>query len=186
MYTAIPAPAVHTRSLPVATGIPHSAIINGSEVRKQNDGSYPYQYVINPCPEKVGWPILLCSACGGESPQYPGLCNGQAIGTPRFCKCTYFSRACLPLRVTDGRLGTDTGPNGVTTSLVTTTIGWATAVATFELETLSEYKALRQSITVTKTFSTAVTTTSSAGSGLETAAVVVLAGGVAWILAGDF
>lgn len=88
--------------------------------------------------------------------------------------------------MTDGRLGTDTGPNGVTTSLVTTTIGWATAVATFELETLSEYKALRQSITVTKTFSTAVTTTSSAGSGLETAAVVVLAGGVAWILAGDF
>lgn len=99
---------------------------------------------------------------------------------------TCIELACNRLKLADGHLGTDVGPNGVTTSLVTKTVGWATAVATFELETLSEYKNLRQSITVTSTFSATATTTSSAGSGIETAAVVVLAGGVAWFLAGNF
>ena len=62
-----------------------------------------------------------------------------------------------------------------------TTIG-ETATGTFELDTLTQFSGLRQSITTTTTV--AATTTTDGGTGLETAAVVVLAGGVAWFLAG--
>ena len=93
--TALLVPHVRATLLPVATSSPRPAnfsgptYINGSHVNEKYGGSYPYQQIINPCPEKIGWPILLCSACGGESPQFPGHCHGNTIGTPRFCKCTY-------------------------------------------------------------------------------------------------
>ena len=56
------------------------------------------------------------------------------------------------------------------------------ATGTFELETFTQYAGLRQSITATTT----VSTTTEGGIGLETAAAIVLAGGVAWFLAGKF
>lgn len=47
---------------------------------------------------------------------------------------------------------------------------------------MTEYGSLRQSITI----STTVTATTTGGNSLETVAVVVLAGGVAWFLAGGY
>lgn len=64
--------------------------------------------------------------------------------------------------------------------MITVTASGQTAVATFELDTLAAYTGLRQSITT----STVATGTTTGGTGLETAAVIVLAGGVAWFLAG--
>ncbi|KAL9079184.1 MAG: hypothetical protein Q9157_001935 [Trypethelium eluteriae] len=75
--------------------------------------------------------------------------------------------------------GIDKGPNGLATSLVTATASQQTATGTFELDTMTEYGSLRQSITI----STTATVTTTGDTGLETVAVVVLAGGVSWFLA---
>ena len=48
------------------------------------------------------------------------------------------------------------------------------------MDTMTQYADLRQSITVTTTISA----TQTGDSGIETVAAVVLAGGVAWFLAG--
>lgn len=73
----------------------------------------------------------------------------------------------------------DKNSGNTTPSLTTVTTN--SVVATFALETISSYASLRQSITTTFT----VTTTASDGkTGLETAAAVIAAGGVAFFLAG--
>ena len=82
----------------------------------------------------------------------------------------------------NARLGTNQGASGLTTSLVTTTVSRQIATATYEHDTLTEYTILGQHITLTTT--AAATATSSHDPGIETIAVVVLAGGVAWFLAG--
>jgi len=74
------------------------------------------------------------------------------------------------------------GANGLTTTLVTTTVSRQIATGTYELDTVTKYASLRQRITLTTT--AAATATTSHDSGIETIAVVVLAGGVAWFLAG--
>ena len=65
---------------------------------------------------------------------------------------------------------------------ISTVVGADTATGTYELKTLTEYAKLRQHITITTT----ETATSSGANGLETVAAVVLAGGVAWFLAGTY
>ena len=70
--------------------------------------------------------------------------------------------------------GTTKGDNGKITSIITATAAGGTATGTFELDTFTEYSKLRQKITVSTT----------ATGGSETVAAVVLAGGVAWFLAG--
>jgi len=70
----------------------------------------------------------------------------------------------------------------VTTSVITATVNRESATGTYELETLTEYKSLRQHITVTTT--TMATATQTGDLDLQTVALVILAGGVAWVLAG--
>lgn len=65
--------------------------------------------------------------------------------------------------------------------MFSTTVGGDSATGTFELETMSDYTSLRQSITISGT----EIATSSSDSSVETVALIVFAGGVAWILAGD-
>ncbi|KAJ8065349.1 hypothetical protein OCU04_006037 [Sclerotinia nivalis] len=110
-----------------------------------------------PCPEAFAdYTPLHCSLCGGESPTSPGKCKDpNASGWT--CECT------------------NKGPNGLTTSLVSTTIAGDSATATFELETMSDYTNLRQSITI----SGIATATTSSDSGIEPVDLVVFAGGVA-------
>jgi hypothetical protein len=74
----------------------------------------------------------------------------------------------------NARLGTNQGANGLT-PLVTTTVSGQIATATYQLDTLTEYASLRQHITLTTTAAAAAT--SNHDSGIETIAVVVLAGG---------
>lgn len=71
------------------------------------------------------------------------------------------------------------GTNGISTSIVTVATSGHTATGTFELDSLTAYKGLRQSITTT-----AVATNTNGQASQATEAVVVLAGGVAWFLAG--
>lgn len=63
---------------------------------------------------------------------------------------------------------------------MTSVVNGETGTVVWEPMTLSEYKGLRASTTVTLTESA---TASGAESGLETVAAVVFAGGVAWYLA---
>lgn len=87
------------------------------------------------------------------------------------------------MQVTNKILGNTEIPDANMVSVVTTVVEVETDTATFELETLTEYKNLRQSITITTT--TAIATSTAPGkSGIETAIAVVLAGGVVWFLAG--
>lgn len=78
------------------------------------------------------------------------------------------------------------GKNVVTqpasTTVITVTVGTDVATGTYELETLTQYASLREHITMMTTMTGTATT--SGDSGLETIAAVVLAGGVAWFLAG--
>lgn len=62
---------------------------------------------------------------------------------------------------------------------MTSVVNGETGTVVWEPMTLSEYKGLRASTTVTLTESA---TASGAESGLETVAAVVFAGGVAWYL----
>lgn len=68
--------------------------------------------------------------------------------------------------------------------MVITTVGSDVATGTYELQTLTQYANLREQITMLTVISQTATT--SADSGLETVAAVVLAGGVAWFLAGIY
>ena len=70
--------------------------------------------------------------------------------------------------------------------MVQATVGTDTATGTYELETLTRYASLREHITLMTTTSGSATATASGDTGLETVAAVVLAGGVAWFLAGKF
>ncbi len=78
--------------------------------------------------------------------------------------------------------GSNTGKNGLITAVITTTASGQTATGTYELDTINQYASLRQHITITTTITPSAT--ASGDSGLQTVAVVVLAGGVAWLLAG--
>ena len=78
--------------------------------------------------------------------------------------------------------GENKADNNAITTVVQTTASGQTATGTYELATLTEYAKLRQHITITTTVS--ATSTASGGTGVETVAAVVLAGGVAWFLAG--
>jgi len=65
------------------------------------------------------------------------------------------------------------------------TVGTDVATGTYELETLTQYSKLREHITVmTTTTDVSATTTASGDSAVKTVAAVVIAGGVAWFLAG--
>ncbi|KAF8849829.1 hypothetical protein BDZ45DRAFT_220321 [Acephala macrosclerotiorum] len=110
------------------------------------------------CPEDVGAQLFSCNDCGGENSTYVGHCLGlNPGGMP--CQCTNVNSTHV-------------------LSTVTATQSTQTVVATYALETISSYTELRQSITTTLTASNTAT------GEVETAAAVVLAGGVSWFLAG--
>ncbi|KAI9682232.1 MAG: hypothetical protein M1817_000286 [Caeruleum heppii] len=118
------------------------------------------------CAEAIGASPVACAAstCGGEDAANAGHClNENAQGG--HCQCNKDGEA----------------PAAPVLSTVTATQDGQTVVGTFALETLPAYADLRQSITTT------LLSTSTATDGatvVETAAAVVMAGGVAWILAG--
>lgn len=80
------------------------------------------------------------------------------------------------------RLGNKDGSTATPplTTVTATPSNGPTVVGTYALESISSYASLKQSITTTVT----VTTTSNGQTGVETAAAIVMAGGVAWFLAG--
>lgn len=121
------------------------------------DKQVPFQI----CPEAIGKPKKACSDCGGSN---SGLCKNILLNGPQagclspgcgfYCQCN------------DG----DTG-HSPTTQLVTSVVNGKTVTGTFTPTTISQYKDLRASTTVT-----------TSENGHETA-LVILAGGVAWGLA---
>ena len=78
--------------------------------------------------------------------------------------------------------GSNTGPNGKTTTTIVTTVGSETATGIYELDTITQYASLRDRITITSS----VTATTNGTSGVADLVMVVLAGGVAWFLAGEY
>lgn len=76
----------------------------------------------------------------------------------------------------------DTSARPIMTTVVATQSG-KTVTGSYALQTLSSYANLRQAVTTTVT---RTTTNTDGSSGVETAAAVILAGGVSWFLAGMF
>lgn len=162
---AAPHSGVQLGSLPFPTNFPNGdhLLLRDMEDIEERQNRSPAQKILMGCPEMFKEPILHCSSCGGESDTPPGKCK-DSNGLGWICQCT------------------DQGANGLTTSLVKTIVSGQITTATYELDTSTEYASLRQHIALTTT--AAATATSSHDSGIETIAVVVLAGGVAWSLAG--
>lgn len=129
------------------------------------------------CPEEfTGQSPKPCSECGGlnektnlcNKPLPFGVPNGQECGGKPcpglLCKCVDRKTTAIP---------------GKPTKTVVTTVNKAVATGIYTQTTITKYAGLRASTTVMLT-----RTTSGDVLGLETAAVVVAAGGVAWYLAG--
>jgi hypothetical protein len=121
------------------------------------------------CPEQFGNNPMNCDdpACGGQA-STAGVCkNKSGSGTP--CQC---SAAAI----------TANAPVPVTTKVTTTNSAGSTVVGVYNLITIDKYRSLKQSATVT----VAQTKTGSDGkTTVATAAAVVAAGGIFWIL-GEF
>ncbi|KAL9622245.1 MAG: hypothetical protein Q9160_003428 [Pyrenula sp. 1 TL-2023] len=128
------------------------------------------------CPEDIGALPPSCESCGGEDPANAGHCkNASPAGT--HCQCKALSKSSR-LFESNVLLGNKNAPSGsLTTSVITATQSGKTVTGTFALETITSLSSLRQSITTT------VTATPTSGGEAKTAAAVILAGGVAWLLA---
>jgi hypothetical protein len=134
------------------------------------------------CSEDIGGQPIACgvSICGGESTDEPGYCNIiNGAGTRCQCKPTKLSFYYQRLTCNTGLSSVSAVEPVYTTVIVTQADKTATGI--FALETLSAYTNLRQNITTT-ILSTSTATDGSVG--VETAIAVIMAGGVAWLLAG--
>jgi hypothetical protein len=138
------------------------------------------------CSEEIGGQPIACgiSICGGESADEPGYCN-IINGAGTRCQCKAINLSCR-LTFYKSTTNWNTGLSSVsaiepvyTTVIVTQADKTATGI--FALETISAYRNLRQNITTT-ILSTSTATDGSIG--VETAVAVIMAGGVAWLLAG--
>lgn len=136
------------------------------------------QYVIALCPESWrGGVPKPCSDCGNDT-IIPGQCDQIMLtGSQQRCHwdggCGVYCQ-CIP----DAK---DTTPGQVTSI---TTVSGQTGTVIYEAHTLTEYTSLKASTTVTITDVVATSTDSSAE--METFIVVVVAGGIAWWVAGEF
>ncbi|KAL9619263.1 MAG: hypothetical protein Q9160_006115 [Pyrenula sp. 1 TL-2023] len=114
------------------------------------------------CPEDIGAILPACenAICGGEDPANVEHCKNASPGGPH---CDKNAQA---------------GPQS--SSVVTASQSGKIVTGTYALETITSLSSLRQSITTTITASP-----KTSGGPAETAAAVILAGGVAWMLAGE-
>jgi hypothetical protein len=132
----------------------------------------PFQW----CPEFFGNPPKQCWQCGGDT-QKKGTCDDILVSGPQV--------HCGPIDL-DGCLGyyckcSDGGDLDNSSRVTsTTTFNNETATAIWELMTLTEYKSLRASTTVTMSESA----TATGASEVETVVAVIFAGGIAWWLSG--
>lgn len=125
------------------------------------------QIIFQVCPEMVGKPAKKCSDCGGDT-RIPGVCNNVLINGPQ-SGCTSSGGCGYYCQCTD-----NSGPTP-TPHLVTSTVSGQVITATYTASSLSLYKDLRASTTITTSVSPERTA----------AAIVVFAGGVAWWLLGQ-
>lgn len=184
-----PAPAIRMAPSPTATSLVEFANLTGSYSSPRKRGSRngePAQKRFSGCPEWFSGTKFDCELCGGESPTLPGFCLKRTPEGARDCQCKLPSPILhlyqtLNVKLLILELGTPTVITPETTTVVQATVGSDTATGTYELETLTQFAGLREHITIM----TSETATAS-DSSVETFAAVVLAGGVAWFLAGKF
>lgn len=121
------------------------------------------------CPELYGNEPMPCSnpACGGEN-DTKKVCK-QRSSSGEVCQCKDAPSESAP-------------PAPENTVVTATDSAGSTLVGTFELQTLTMYTSLKEEATITVT---QTTTDANGKTGVETAAAVVAAGGVAWFLGND-
>jgi len=185
-----PAPALQILSSPTATNFLNFTNLRGNHSIPRKRGSRngePAQKRLSGCPEWFSGTKLDCDLCGGESPTLPGFCLRRTPEGAWDCQCEPSSPILhlyqtLMVKLLILELGTPTLISPEITTVVQATVGSETATGTYELETLTQFAGLREHITMM----TSETATTSSDSSVETFAAVVLAGGVAWFLAGKF
>ena len=135
------------------------------------------QYIFALCPESwAGQSPKACSNCGGDTITR-GRCD-QIMLTGSQERCTFPGGCGVYCKcISDAK---DNNPGRITS--VATIDGQAGTVV-YEALTLSEYSGLQASTTITITDLVATSTDSSAD--METFVAVVVAGGVAWWVAGE-
>ncbi|KAF2200687.1 hypothetical protein GQ43DRAFT_373221 [Delitschia confertaspora ATCC 74209] len=171
-----------SRAIPTTWSLPHRVQLGGNtpnsfvqrnEVEeKRANQQIPIQW----CPEFYGNPPKLCSQCGGDS-RIKGTCDRILLsGQQRWCpprgpydQCTGYYCKCSD----------NGGPDNSPKVTMTTVIDGKTGTAIWEPLTMTEYKKLRASTTITL----AETATLTGDSQVETVVAVVFAGGIAWWLA---
>jgi hypothetical protein len=174
------------RALPTSWSLPHrvsagASTSHQSSLRRNTNLSnrqagqqVPFQW----CPEFFGNSPKLCSQCGGDT-QVKGTCDDILVSGPQV--------HCGPVSL-DGCLGyyckcsDDGGPDNSPKVTSTTVIDGQTATVVWEPITLTEYKSLRASTTVTLS----ETATTSSASEVESVVAIIFAGGVAWAISGEY
>jgi hypothetical protein len=172
------------RALSTSWSLPHRVLF-GAATRQQTNlrrdknlnsrqagQQIPYQW----CPEFFGNPPKRCYQCGGDS-QVKGTCDDILVSGPQIHCGPVSPDGCFGYYC---RCSDNGGPDNSPKVTSTTVIDGQTATAVWEPMTLTEYKNLRASTTVTLSETTTVGGVSEA----ETVVAVVFAGGVAWWLAG--
>jgi hypothetical protein len=178
----IPSPAARMfvpRSQPTSWSLPHRVEIGDTTIPSRRElytkairqiRQIPFAF----CPEFFTQDPKLCSMCGGDA-KVKGTCDNLLVsGDQSSCPGGKPCRGYLCKCSDSG--GPDNSPKVTMTSIV----GDQTGTVVWEPMTLTEYKGLRASTTITLT---ETATATGAGSDLETVAAVVFAGGVAWYLA---
>ncbi|TVY82833.1 Heterokaryon incompatibility protein 6 OR allele [Lachnellula suecica] len=165
LHTAIPARQTGDAYAPSSI----ESIVAAHSPRIRANVQIPFIY----CPEEFGNPPKLCSQCGGDSLQH-GICNNLLLSGLQASPCLQSGSGCGGYYCACTHEGEDHQ-----TQLTSTisTFGQAGTVI-FEPVTLSGYASLRVSTTVTLT---EVATTTDGASSMETALVVIFAGGLAWL-----
>jgi hypothetical protein len=135
------------------------------------------QFIFALCPEswKGGVP-KACSECGNDT-IVPGQCD-QIMFTGSQERCPFSGGCGVYCQCVPGAV--DITPGKVTSI---TTVGGQAGTVVYEALTLAEYSGLKASTTVTITDLVATSTDSSAD--METFVAVVVAGGIAWWVAGE-
>ena len=182
LATLLPSPAARAivpRSQPTEWSLPHRVEVNGAikpsrrylELdAKRQVKQIPFAF----CPEFFEGDPKLCSMCGGDS-KVKGTCDNLLVsGDQASCP------GGKPCRGYYCKCSDNGGPHNSPKVTITSVVNGETGTVIWEPMTIDRYKSLRASTTVTLTESA---TASGAGSGLETVAAVVFAGGVAWYLA---
>jgi hypothetical protein len=173
------------RAVPTSWSLPHRVAVGAAteeissprHSKDLNNRQAGQQIPLQWCPEFFGNSPKLCSQCGGDS-QVKGTCDDVLVSGPQV--------HCGPIDL-EGCLGyyckcsDNGGPDNSPQVTSTVVINGTTATAIWEPITLTEYKSLRASTTVTLSETATVSTDSE----VETVVAVIFAGGIAWWLAGE-